>query len=260
MIAYNKSAWNLLAKDHYEVFKRRLEKDPVLLSDVIVKELGDIKGKKLIHLQCNVGQDTLSLANLGAEVTGVDLAPENIKYAKLLAEDFKIKADYVEADIMELDKLDLGKFDIVFTSEGAIGWLPDLNVWARAIRKLLKDDGFFYVNEIHPFFLMLDEEDYKNLRLTLKYPYFNREMDTGDWIGGYASDAKQAKCCDWMYSFSDIINPLIEAGLSIEYLHEHDTLCYRLGQMQEVAKSQYRFDEHKGKLPLGFSVKATIRK
>ncbi len=256
-IEANKIAWDKLAKDHYENFINKLEKTPMLLSNAIVKELGDISGKKLIHLQCNVGQDTLSLNNLGAKVTGVDIAPENIKYARKLAEHFQIDARYIESDIMKLADIHKEKYDIVFTSEGAIGWLPDFNVWARTIKGLLKKDGFFYVNDIHPFFLMLNEDEYVKRKTKLKYPYFGRIPDQGETIGGYAATPREAVSYYWMYSISDVVNALIDAGLKIEYIHEFDTLCYKLGDM-EKAESGYRFPEHKGLLPLEFSIKATI--
>lgn len=257
-IDQNRIAWNTLAKDHYDTFGQRLKADPVLLNDIIVSELGDIQGKKLIHLQCNVGQDTLSLANLGAEVTGVDIAEENIFFAKKLAEDFGINARYFASDILKLAENHKEKYDIVFTSEGAIGWIPDFGKWAETIRRLLRDDGFFYINDIHPFFLMLDEEEYAKRRFAVKYPYFDRLVDIGDTIGGYAATPRKAISYFWMYSVSDIINALISAGMNIEYVHEFDTLCYRLGDMERVAKSQYRFPEHKGIIPLEFSIKATI--
>ncbi len=258
-IEANKIAWDKLAKDHFENFKNRLEITPILLSSAIIEELGDVSGKKLIHLQCNVGQDTLSLFNMGARVTGVDIAPENIKYARKLAEHFRIDARYIESDIMKLADIHKEKYDIVFTSEGAIGWLPDLNVWARTIRELLNKNGYFYVNDIHPFFLMLDEDEYAMKQTKLKYPYFGRIPDKGETIGGYATTPREAVSYYWMYSISDVVNALIDAGLKIEYIHEFDTLCYKLGDM-EKASSGYRFPEHKGWLPLEFSIKATLDK
>jgi len=260
-IEANKKAWNLLAEDHYHRFKAALQNEDSLINDIITKELGNISGKSLIHLQCNTGADTISLARIGATVTGVDLAPDNIYYARKLAIDFGItEAKFIESDIMLLETSHHEKYDIVFTSEGVIGWLPDLKKWARTIKSLLKDDGFFYMNEIHPYFLTLDEEKLSHHEVSIKYPYFIKKPDVSDTIGGYASDAKVAKNYFWMYTVSDIINALIEAGLIIEFFNEFDTLCYSLQGMDEIKKGLYQFPYFKDKFPFHFSLKATVRK
>ena len=258
-ILANKQAWNLLAKDHYIEFKRRYSLRDNLLSPDIIKELGDIHGKSLIHLQCNTGSDTLSLSRLGAKVTGVDIAPDNIVYAKKLFEDFKTEGSFIEADIMELNELHFKKYDIVFTSEGAIGWLPDFNKWALTIKNLLNPGGFFYLYEIHPFFLMFDEDQFPKQVLDLKYPYFGREMDKSETIGGYAAQNRQGESYYWMYSISDVVNALIQAGLTIEFINEFDHLCYNAGEMKETAIGEYQFEKWMGKMPLMFSIKATLQ-
>jgi SAM-dependent methyltransferase len=258
-IEANKNAWNMLASEHYSTFKERLERQDSLLSSVIKRELGDIKGKKIIHLQCNTGADTISLARMGAQVTGVDLAPENILYAKMLAKDLNIEVDFIECDIMQLAEVHHEKYDIVFTSEGAIGWLPDLKKWALTIRKLLKDDGFFYVNDAHPCFLSLDEDAFVRNKLLIKYPYFGKQPDMSETIGGYASDVKEATNYFWMYTISDLINSLTKAGLVIEYFNEYEHLCYRLGDMIEIEPGVYQNPFFKGKFPLQFSLKASVR-
>lgn len=113
----NKLAWNLLAKDHYEHFKERLKNESSILNPIIHEELGDLKGKTLIHLQCNTGADTVSLARNGAIITGVDIAPDNVLYAKKLAQDFGFdQARFIESDIMKLKEIHQEHYDIVFTS------------------------------------------------------------------------------------------------------------------------------------------------
>jgi len=260
-IESNKNAWKLLSEDHYRTFKEKLLNGTSILNKVIIKELGDIKGKTLMHLQCNTGADTVSLAKLGAIVTGVDLVPDNVYYAKKLAEDLNIKdARFIESDIMELAEVHHEKYDIVFTSEGVIGWLPDLKKWGRTIRSLLKDDGFVYINEIHPFFLMFDEENLTKNELSIKYPYFSKNPDQCEEIGGYAAEPRKAINFSWMFTVSDIINSLTEAGLVIEYFNEFDTLCYKLGDMEKVEEAQFQNPFYKGKMPFQFSLKATVRK
>jgi SAM-dependent methyltransferase len=259
-IEANKKAWGLLSKDQYERFKGELQNNDSSLGVIIEKELGNITGKTLIHLQCNTGADSIKLARKGAIVTGVDLVPENIFYAKKLAHDCHItNIEFIESDIMELQEKHTTKYDIVFTSEGAIGWLPDLRKWAQTIRKLLKDDGFFYILDSHPFFLMFDESQFKNNELCLKYPYFIKDPEYNDIIGGYASYPKKGENYFWMYTVSEIINSLIHAGLTIEYFNEYDCLYYNNGGMEKDNEEKWHYPFFDGKIPFEFSLKARVR-
>ena len=258
-IEANKVAWGTLAKAHYENYKQALGKEEILINRIIRDELGDVKGKKVIHLQCNTGADTLSLARMGAEVTGVDLVPENIYYANKLANDFNMNARFIESDIMKLKDIHHEKYDIVFTTEGVIGWLPDLNRWAETIYSLLNDGGFFYLNESHPFLMMLDEVLLCENKVNIKYPYFSKDPDVDTEIGGYASESKKSTNYFWMYSISDIINALVKAGLALEFFNENDYLAWNHGGMTEVEPRLYQHEFFKGKLPLQFSIKATKR-
>ncbi len=259
-IEANKKSWSSLSKEHYKAFKSILLENDAAHDETIMQELGNIEGKNLIHLQCNTGADTITLARMGAKVTGVDLVPENIYYAKKLAADCGINdARFIESNVLEImDKHD-EKYDIVYTSEGVLGWLPDLFLWARNIRHLLADDGFLYVLDGHPFFLLWEEE--KLPELVVKYPYFKKTADQFEWIGGYASPPKKAVNYAWMYTIGEIINALSQAGLHIEWFHEFDWLYYQLSaEKQEKDKGgHWIYPEHKGKLPFTFSLKATIR-
>ncbi len=259
-IEANKKAWALLARDHYQFFRKRLQEEPHLLNDTIVQELGDISGQSLIHLQCNTGADTVSLARLGARVTGVDLVPENIHYARRLAEEEGLSdAVFMQADILELMDQHHTKYDVVFTSEGALGWLPDLKRWGQTVRHLLKEDGFLYVFDSHPFNLAFDEEKMSQNVLQVRYPYFGREPDLDSSIGGYASEPKEGENYFWMYTVGDIINSLASAGLSIEFFHEYDWLYCDMGGMKPVGKGMFRFPHFQGRLPFTFSLKASVR-
>jgi len=257
----NKEAWALLARDHYEHFRTRLASEHSLLNDIITDALGNLEGKRLIHLQCNTGADTISLGRLGAHVTGVDLVPENIRYAKMLAAELGVKnARFITSDIMTLSETHHEKYDIVFTSEGAIGWLPDLNRWGHTIRKLLKDDGFMYVFDSHPFQLAFDEAKMAGDLLQVRYPYFGRDPDE-DWeIGGYASETKEGTNYFWMYTVGSIINALVGAGLQIAYFNEYDVLFCPLPGMEAAGRGLWRWEHYEGKLPFTFGLKATVRK
>jgi len=259
-IEANKQSWATIAQEHYQTFRIFLSRNESTLSETQKRELGDVNGKKLIHLQCNTGADTISLARVGAKTTGVDLVPDNIHYARMLAADFGIDdARFIESNVLEImDKHD-EKYDIVYTTEGVLCWLPDLYLWARNIRHLLADDGFLYVLDGHPFFMALDEE--KLPELVVKYPYFRKTADKDEWIGGYACEPRKAANFSWMYTFGEIVNALSQAGLHIEWLHEFDWLYYRLSAEKQNRDENggWVFPEHKGRLPFTFSLKATIR-
>jgi hypothetical protein len=138
-------------------------------------------------------------------------------------------------------------------------WLPDLALWARNVRHLLKDDGFFYLLDGHPFFMIWDEE--KLPELSPKYPYFVKRPDRDEWIGGYASESRQATNYSWMYTMGEIVTALSQAGLHIEWLHEFDWLYYQLSadKQERDPRGGWIYPEHRQRLPYTFSLKATIR-
>ena len=260
-IETNKHAWGQISEGHYHHFKKSLLEGSHKLNKYIQNELGDIKGKKIIHLQCNTGADTVLLAKMGASVVvGVDLVPDNVLYAKKLAEDLSVtNTNFIESDIMELMEKHNEKYDIVFVSEGAIGWLPDLKKWGKSIRHLLKDSGFFYIFDSHPFFLMFDESKLANNVMEIKYPYFDKKPDIDNSIGGYASVRKDGvKAYFWMYTVSDIINSLASNGLHIEYFNEFKENMCNMGGMKNNGDGLWNYDFNDNKFPMLFSLKASV--
>ena len=259
-IEANKHAWSQLSEDHYFAFKKSLQEGRHRFNRYIREELGDLSGKKIIHLQCNTGADTILLARMGASAVGVDLVPDNIKYARRLAEDFGVgNARFIESDIMEFKDRHDEKYDIVFVSEGALCWLPDLARWGQTIRHLLNSDGFLYVFDSHPFFMMLDEEALERGVYDVRYPYFAKEPTVDDYIGGYASEQKGGvKSYDWMHTVADIINSLTAAGLRIEYFHEFKENFFDAGGMIEVEGGLWNYSFNDNKFPMSFSLKAKV--
>lgn len=257
----NKAAWSLLSEEHYQTYKARLENGKHHLNHIIQAELPDITGQDIIHLQCNTGADSIALSMLGADrVVGVDLVSSNVYYAKKLADDLAVKnVEFIESDIMTLRSIYDKQHDIVFTSEGVLGWLPDLNIWAQTIHALLHKDGFLYLFDSHPFFLMFDESLLDQEKYILKYPYFAVEPDMDTSIGGYASEVKNGvQAYFWLHSISEIINALTQAGLTIEYIHEFPENFYDSGNMQPSTKEGlYEYKYNKSKYPMSFSLKAT---
>ena len=260
-IEENKHAWGQLSEAHYHTFLERFADGSHILNPHITAEIGDLTGKRVIHLQCNTGADTILLAKRGAsEVVGVDLVPGNVEFArKLAAAQGCDNVRFVESDIMKIMDLDLGKFDVVFTSEGALGWLPDLGYWGRAIRNLLHDDGYFYAFEGHPIYLMFDEEKLAKGETFIKYPYFERTPDLSVSIGGYASEpVSGVRAHFWMYKISDLINSLSSAGLHINYFHEFEDNFFDPGGEVQIGPGQYNYPFNEGLFPQTFSLKATV--
>jgi len=158
---------------------------------------------------------------------------------------------------MEFMEAHNDKYDVVFVSEGAIGWLPDLKKWGKTIRHLLKDDGFFYIFDSHPIYLMFDEEELSKNITKIKYPYFKKSPDIDNSIGGYASDTKHGvETYFWMYKTSDVINELISAGMHIEFFNEFQGNYWDAGGCTRVESGLYNYDFNNGLFPMSFSLKA----
>ncbi len=142
------------------------------LKDLEREEVGDVTGKSLLHLQCHFGLDTLFWARLGVNVTGVDFSETAIALAKSLAQEESLDATFVHSDLYDLPHVLSEQFDIVYTSYGVIGWLPDLQPWGSIIARFLKPGGFFYIAEGHPFMWLLDDtsSDFK-----VAHSYFSHD-------------------------------------------------------------------------------------
>ena len=261
----NKNLWDEFAKLHYETesegysVKSFLEGQTTLKSYEL-KEMGNVKGKSLLHLQCHFGLDTLSWAREGAVVTGIDISSEGVRLAKLLAKQAKLEAHFIESNIYDLPKVLSEKFDIVYTSIGILCWLNDLKEWGKIIAHFLKPGGFFYIAEIHPFSMVFDNEtkDIKNLELY--YDYFH-DPKPFEFLadGSYASDKKiePIKEYEWAHSMSDIINSLIEAGLRIEFLNEYPFSVWEQFPFAEREPDGFfHLKNQKAEIPLLFTLKA----
>ncbi|SFC24301.1 Methyltransferase domain-containing protein [Alkalibacterium subtropicum] len=256
-IEANKIAWGKIAEDHYYYFREKLAQGDFKLNPMVEEEIGDVAGKKILHLQCNTGADSILLARKGAIVTGVDLVPENVFFARKLAEEFGINnATFIESDILKLMDVHEGEYDIVLTTDGVLGWLPDLNKWGEVISHFLKNEGFFYLHDGHPFMLIFDETGLAQGKLLPKYPYFKSTADADNHIGGYASKAKEAENHFWGHQLSTIINGLANGKLYVTHIKEYDRCMPGMGgsALDENGLSYYPTLE--GKLPLILSLKA----
>jgi len=225
------------------------------LNKIELEELGDIKGKSILHLQCHFGQDTLSFARMGADVTGVDFSDGAIKIARDMNTQLGLNAEFVDCNIYDLKEHLDKKFDIVFTSYGTIGWLPDLNKWADIVQHFLKPGGFFYIVEFHPFVWMFDDE-FKGI----EYPYFNIDTPiTIETKTTYADTSAKLEGIEhgWNHSLSDILNSLKANGLNTEYIHEFPFSSYNIfPDMYQEADGCWRMKKFGEKIPMMFSIKS----
>lgn len=254
----NRKAWN--AKTEIHVKSKFYDNDSFLqgkntLKSIELALLGDIKNKTILHLQCHFGQDSISLARLGAKVTGVDFSDKAIETARLFAKQVDADAEFICCEIYDLDRFLKKTYDIVITSYGTIGWLPDLDKWAGSIASHLKPGGRFVFVEFHPVVWMFDDEFRQ-----VTYNYFNREPMEEAELGTYADrDAPIViETVGWNHSISEVLNSLINNGLEINSLDEFDyspSDCFK--HMISSEPGKFRISHLKNRIPMVYSVLAT---
>ncbi|MEM7105558.1 MAG: class I SAM-dependent methyltransferase [Bacteroidota bacterium] len=253
----NQKTWNARVPYHLDSDFYNLEafrKGETSLNATELNEIGElVEGKTLLHLQCHFGQDTLSFARMGAKATGIDFSDKALEAARKLNDELGLDAKFVQSNVLELDKNLEGQFDIVFTSYGVLGWLPDLDKWASQVNHFLKPGGFFYIVEFHPVIYLLDFDT-----LELTFPYFNVGEFEEDISGTYADNDADIKGKEyfWCHSLQEVITPLRERGLELEFFHEFPFSSYNcFPNMIETGKGQHQFERYVGKLPYMFSLK-----
>src|SRR3954469_10522902 len=221
----NKKLWNdwtLLHETSDDYDLEGFRREPMSLRSLELAEVGDVAGKSLLHVQCHFGKDTLSWAKLGATVTGADFSENSVALARSLSEELQIPATFVLSNVYDLPNVLEGQFDIVYTSYGVLGWLPDIERWGQVVGRFVKPGGMFYIAEVHPFAWVFDDDDSAS-NLTLRYPYFQgQEPLKFDVKGSYAAPESEYTGVEygWNHTIGDYVNALIKAGLRIEYLHE----------------------------------------
>ena len=253
----NKNTWNTKVavhaeSDFYDMDAFKAGKSSLNLYEL--NALGDVSGKALLHLQCHFGQDTLSWNRMGAQCTGVDISEKGIELAQRLTKELHLDARFVCCNVLDTSKHISETFDIVFTSYGTIGWLPDLKPWAKMIAERLRPGGIFYMVEFHPIAWMFD---YQTTPPKMMYGYQQKEVIYEEYEGTYASPSSKmvSKEYGWNHSLSEVIGSLIGAGLSIRSFNEYDASPYEVfPDLQKNKKGMY---ELKDKMyPLIFEMKA----
>jgi len=266
MSDFNQAWWDERAALHldtplYRKHVAAIESGGVSLCDLEREALGDVRGLRLLHLQCHIGTDTLSWARLGAEVTGVDFSQPALAVARELSHRLELPGTFVHSRVDGEDlPVEKGSFDWVFTSYGTISWLEDLRPWARNIAAALRPGGRFFFVDGHPYALALDDET-ETGPLAFRYPYFpNSEALIFDEPGSYADRNLQTshnRTEEWQHPVEQILEALIEAGLTLEHLGEHQGLPYpMLATCEEGEDGLFRLPpEQRDSVPMALSLR-----
>lgn len=238
--------------------------------------LGDVQDLTLLHLQCNAGQDTLSIASkLGAEVTGVDISDEAVKFAQALSKKSGIPADFERADLYSWFEKNYREFDVVFCSYGTLIWLDDLDKWAEGVAEALTPGGRFVIVDFHPILCVLDGvffEDWDEACDYLGGTHTHYELGVGDYVGQQGGETTQTgvevsseesfenphPCNEFSWGLSEIVMALVKAGLRLTQLREYTHINgYKpYDQLVELEGRRFTFDEDMPQIPLMYGIVA----
>jgi SAM-dependent methyltransferase len=237
----------------------RFRAGEIALHGIEAAEVGNVRGKRVLHLQCHIGLDTLRLVRLGALATGLDFSEEALNTARDLAKEIGLKADFVQGRVEEAPHLTPGPFDLVFTTWGALCWLPDMRDWARTIASVLVPAGELYCADAHPGFSMLEEVAGK---LVPTYDFQTPadrplEFNNSTTYTGDPTVMKHQSTREWIHPLSAILGALIDAGLTITMFREHEVLPWQAVPILVPAPDgQWRLPDGHPRVPLSFSVRA----
>lgn len=257
-IEINRNSWNNRVETHVKSKFYNQEdfiKGCTSLNDIELNLLGDLKGKSVLHLQCHFGQDSISLSRLGANVTGIDLSDKAISVAKELAKETNETVEFICCNIYDLPNYLNKKFDIVYTSYGTIGWLPDLLQWANIVYTFLKPNGKFVFVEFHPVVWMYDDNFEK-----IAYNYFNTGAILENENGTYADKSADISLTNvnWNHSLGEVLSSLINSNLEIRSFAEYNYSPYNcFNNTIEVEKGKFVIEHIGSKIPIVFALTAT---
>ncbi|MFI7544068.1 class I SAM-dependent methyltransferase [Actinoplanes sp. NPDC049599] len=265
----NRASWDERAPAHAASKDYRVSAfadDPAHLSDVVrfdLPRLGDLRGLRGVHLQCHIGTDTLSLARLGATMTGLDFSPASLAEARRIAALAGTPVEYVESDVYQAaDKLDRGGFDLVYTGIGALCWLPDIRRWARVVADLLRPGGRLFLREGHPMLWAIPDEPRPDGVLAVELPYFEQTEPTIWTEGGTYVETDTEfvhnTTHEWNHGLGEVVTALIDAGLTVTGLTEHTTAPWNAlpGRMSQVADGEWQLTDRPQRLPHTYTLQA----
>lgn len=264
----NRANWDERAPAHAasaDYAFARFSEDPHYISAVVrfdLERLGDIRGKRGVHLQCHIGTDTVSLARLGAKMTGLDFSPPALAEARRLNELAGTGVEFVESELYAAPSALGGRtFDLVFTGIGALCWLPSIRGWAEVVSQLLAPGGRLFIREGHPMLWALAETG-PDERLVVEYPYFERPEPVV-WVeaGTYVETDvafQQHVTHVWNHGLGETVTALQDVGLQLTTLVEHDSVPWNAlpGQMEQIGLDEWRLTDRPWRLPHTYTLQA----
>ena len=267
----NRANWDERAPAHaaspdYAV--DRFASDPAHLSEVVrfdLPLLGDVGGLRGVHLQCHIGTDTISLARLGASMTGLDFSNASLTQARRIAGLAGADVRFVQAEVYDaLTVLEPASFDLVYTGIGALGWLPDIARWAAVVAGLLRPGGRLFIREGHPMLWALEDSRPDGL-LVVEYPYFEREepmvFDEGGTYVETDAVFTHNRTHEWNHGLGEIMTALMTAGVDVTGFAEHDSVPWEAlpGQMERIGGGEWRLADRPWRLPHTYTLQAVRR-
>lgn len=267
-LAVNLANWNSRVPHHVAGYGlEHYRSDPAHLSGVVrfdLPRLGSIEGLDVIHLQCHIGTDTLSLARLGARsVTGLDFSAPALEAAAALAEDCGAKIDYTLSDVYgAVEALGGRQFDLVYTGIGALCWLPDIRRWAQVVSALLRPGGRLFMREGHPVLWALADPRPDGL-LVIEYPYFETEGVSFSETSSYVAHDAPLESPDMVHfnhGLAEVLTAVMDAGMHLTAIEEHDTVPWNPledGMIDIDGGGEYRLRHHPERLPATYTLQAS---
>jgi SAM-dependent methyltransferase len=269
-IRSTRESWNVATRHHnahkgdQAAFLRR---GGDTLFDEELGLLGPLAGKDLVHLQCNAGQDTLCLARRGARATGVDLSPEAVAFARRLSADSGIGAEFVEAEVVAwLGSTEPARYDLAFSSYGVVGWLADLDAWARGVARVLRPAGRFVLVEFHPLVWSLGDDfaprgdDYFASEPFVE-PVGDYVAESGAALGatdGAAPAENPVPAWAYQHTLAAVVDAVARAGLTVERLVEYPYAngCRLMPTLRPLDPRRWAVPPGLARLPLMFGLSA----
>ena len=267
----NRALWDERAPVHAaspDYGLARFAEDPAHLSDVVrfdLPRLGDLTGLRGVHLQCHLRTDTVSLSRLGARMSGLDFSAASIEQARRLGERAGAEVDWHLADVHDaVQLLGAASYDLVFTGIGALCWLPSAQRWAQVVAGLLRPGGRLFLREASPVLWAVDEDREDDL-LVLRYPYRETAepmefVEDGTYVEtDHAFVHRRSQT--WNHGLGEIVTALLDAGLELTQLVEHDSLpwCALPRHMVQGELGEWRLREQPERLPLSYTLQAVRR-
>ena len=258
--ADNLAHWNEVTPHHVASAMYRthdFRRGEVVLDPVVRNAIGDVAGQRLLHLQCHFGLDTLSLARMGAQVTGLDFSEVAIGQARALASEAHLAAEFVCADVLDPPP-GLTGFDIVFASCGAIFWIGDLDAWMRVAADALKPGGRLFLCEGHPAMLMLDERASPGAPVSVRWPWDSAEpiAEEGD-LDYTGAKVAANRTHGYLHGLARILGGAMRAGLNIRGYAEGDRVPWKaLEQLVKLDRDYWGWPPGGPAVPLSFTLQA----